>query len=115
LGDTLVRLGQSDVDSIVLGAAENHARSLGFTLSPPAKDLLLQRSLAALNRENEEGQLESRRFEIERNTADLIQHIISEQVEAGSTLEITYQHMFLGLSEFCKKHPNLYPICTTPQ
>lgn len=111
MSDTTVLLGSSEVDSIVLGAAENEARRLGFTISASAKDLLLQRSLPALNRENEEGRLESRRAEVERNTAALIQHIVTEQ-EAGSAPQITHQHMLLGISEFCKRHPDLYPVCT---
>jgi hypothetical protein len=111
MSDTTVLLGSSEVDSIVLGAAENEARRLSFTISASAKDLLLQRSLPALNRENEEGRLESRRAEVERNTAALIQHIVTEQ-EAGSAPQITHQHMLLGISEFCKRHPDLYPVCT---
>ncbi len=112
MGDTPVLLGQPDVDSIILGAAEKEGRRLGFTISASAKDLLLQRSLPALNRDNEEGRLESRRAEVERNGAVLIQHIVNEQVEAGSAHQITYQHMLLGISEFCKKHPDFYPVCT---
>ena len=33
MSDTTVLLGSSEVDSIVLGAAENEARRLGFTIS----------------------------------------------------------------------------------
>lgn len=62
MSDTPVLLGPSEVDSIVLGAAENEGRRLGFTLSPSAKDLLLQRSLPALNRENEEGRRSAESF-----------------------------------------------------
>jgi hypothetical protein len=113
MSDTQVLLGSSEVDSIVLGAAENEARRLGFTISPSAKDLLLQRSLPALNRENEEGRLQARRAEVERNTAALIQHLIAEQVGAGAAPQITYQHMILGLSAFCRKFPDFYPICTS--
>lgn len=111
MNDTLVVLGKSDVDSIVLGAAENHAHLQGFTISPSAKDLLLQRSLTALNRENEQGKLESRRAEVQRNTVALIEHIVTEEVGATAR-EITYQHMFQGLSAFCRKFPDFYPFCT---
>jgi hypothetical protein len=112
MSDTTILLGPSEVDSIVLGAAENEARRLGFTISPPAKDLLLQRSLSALNRENQEGRLESRRTEVEGNTAALIEHIVTEQVSSGESRQITYQHMFQGLSAFCRKFRELYPFCT---
>ncbi len=113
MSDTLVLLGPSEVDSIVLGAAENEARRLGFGVSPSAKDLLLQHSLPALNRENEEGRLESRRAEVERNTAALIHHIVTEEVGAGAAPQITYQHMIQGLSAFCRRFPDFYPICTS--
>jgi hypothetical protein len=113
MGDTPVLLGPSEVDSIVLGAAENEARRLGFTISPSAKNLLLQRSLPALNRANEEGTLESRRAEVESNTAALIQYIVTEEVGAGAAPQITYQHMVRGLSAFCRKFPDFYPICTS--
>jgi hypothetical protein len=113
MSDTPVLLGSSDIDSIVLGAAENEARRLGFALSASAKDLLLQRSLPALDRENQEGRLEYRRAEVERNTAALIKHIVTGQVDPGATREITYQHMMQGLSAFCLKFPDFYPICTS--
>src|ERR1019366_3827824 len=109
--NTVVELGRAEVDSIVLDAAETEVRRLGFTISARAKDFLLRHSLPALDRENEEGRLESRRAEVERNTAALIQHIVTEQ-EAGSAPQITHQHMLLGISEFCKRHPDLYPVCT---
>jgi hypothetical protein len=111
--DTLVMLGQPDVDSIVLGAAENEAQRLGFMISPSAKDLLLQRSLPSLDRENQQGKLESRRTEVQNNTAALIQHIVTQEIGSTGAIEITYQHMLLGLSAFCKKFPDFYPICTS--
>ena len=109
--NTVVELGRAEVDSIVLDAAETEVRRLGFTISARAKDFLLRHSLPALDRENEEGRLQSRRAEVERNTAALIQYICAEEVGAGPSQEITYQHMLHWLSEFCKKHPDAYPIC----
>ena len=110
--DTPVLLGGSEVESIVLGTAENAAQRLGCFMSAPAKDLLLRHALPELDRENNEGRLESRRAEVERNTEQLIQYIVTEEISAAQTREITYQHMIQGLSAFCRKFPNLYPICT---
>jgi hypothetical protein len=112
MGDVLVILGQPDVDSIVLGAAENAAQRLGFTISPSAKDLLLQRSLPSLDRENQQGKLESRRQELQASTAALIQHIVTEEIGSSGATQITYQHMLQGLSAFCKKFPDFAPFCT---
>ena len=113
MGDTEFLLMPAEIDSIVLGAAENSARSLGFTIATPAKDFLITKSAPALNRANEEGTIESRRGEIERNTSELIVFIAREQAsaEAGAR-EITYQHLTLGLSAFCRRYPDFFPFCT---
>ncbi len=114
MDDTEYLLEPAEVDSIVLGAAEDAAQSLGLRIAAPAKDFLLQKSLPALNKANEEGSLERRRQEIEKNTSALIRFIVTEQPKgefAGP--EITYQHLILGLSAFCRRYPDFYPFCTS--
>jgi hypothetical protein len=102
-----------EVDSIVLGAAENMAKDLGFTIAGPAKDLLLRDSFTKLNKANEDGAIETRRAEIERKTAALVAFIAFESLgkdEPGR--EITDQQMLLGLSAFCRLFPDFFPFCT---
>jgi hypothetical protein len=114
MDDTEYLLEPAEVDSIVLGAAENTAQILGLTIAAPAKDFLLQKSLPALNKANEEGKLESRRQEIEKNTSALIHFIAIEQpTDEFAGPEITYQHLIAGLSAFCRRYPDFYPFCTS--
>lgn len=111
--DTEYAVEPSQVNSIVLGAAEKEASRLGFKIAPPALDLLLTRSLKTLNDANERGALEAIRSEVEHNTAQLIQYIVREQVDVRqANREITYQQMILGLSAFCELFPDFAPFCT---
>lgn len=113
MGDTEYLLMPAEIDSIVLGAAENSARSLGFTIGAPAKDFLITKSAPALNRANVEGTIESRRGEIERNTSELIVFIAEQASGEVGSREITYQHLTLGLSAFCRRYPDFFPFCTS--
>lgn len=114
MSDISYLMRPEEIDSIVLGAAESMARTLGFTIAAPAKDHLLQKSFKNLNRTNEEGAIESRRAEIERNTGALITYITTERLTKGeSGHEITYQEMFLGVSAFCRLFPDFFPFCTS--
>jgi hypothetical protein len=98
------------LDSIVLGAAEKAARNHGLTLSAPAKDFLLTKSVRSLNAIKED-QIEEKRAEIERNTAQLIKYIV-DNAEPGSLVgEISYQDLVHGLSLFCRLFPDFIPFC----
>ena len=98
-------------DSIVLGAAEAAARSHGLTLAAPAKDYLLTKSAKSLSELEEKGELQSRRAEIERNTAALIKYIVENAKPGSIVSEITYGDLTAGLSLFCRLFPHSIPFC----
>ena len=112
MSDTEYATMPSEVDSIVLGAAENAARSHGLTLSAPAKDFLLTKSVRSLDAIKGKDQIQEKRAEIERNTAQLIKYIV-DNAEPGSLVgEISYQDMVQGVSLFCRLFPDFIPFCT---
>jgi hypothetical protein len=111
MDDMPTMLSPGEVDSIVLGAADNEVKRLGLTISPPAKDWLLQKSLRTLNDLNERAQLDSRRSEIERNTVSLIQLTFHEVLKDQRGERITVQHLEIALSAFCKRFKDFIPFC----
>jgi hypothetical protein len=112
MSDTVTLLGPAEVNSIVLGAAQDEAHRLGFTIAAPAQDFLLTKSLPVLNRANEDGTLTAKRGRIESNTVDLIRFVVKENFEpSGAVREITYSHLVGGLSVFCEHFPDWQPFC----
>ncbi|SRR5216684_5422164 len=112
MSDTLIMLSPGEVDSIVLGAVDNECRRLGLSISAPAKDWLLQRSLRTLNALNERGQLDSHRSVIESNTSALVQYTFKETLKEQQGVRITVQHLEISLSAFCEKFKDFIPFCT---
>jgi hypothetical protein len=92
-------------------SAEAAARSHGLRLSAPAKDYLLTKSAKVLSELEEKGELKSRRAEIERNTAALIDHIVQNAKYGSIVNEITYGDLAAGLSLFCRLFPHSIPFC----
>lgn len=112
MGDTVSPVGIGELNSIILGAAQDEAHRLGFTIAAPAQDFLLTKSLPALNKANEDGTLDAKRAKIESNTVDLIRFIVKENFEPSTAVrEITYQHLVAGLSVFCQHFPDWQPFC----
>src|SRR5262245_32629290 len=104
------------LEAVVTGAAENVASSLGLTIDPGAKDLLLRASLRSLEAANDERALRTRRDEIERNTAQLIHFIADKQLDAEALVArvITLATMNSALAAFCRQFPNFFPFCPYP-
>ena len=104
--------GPAELNSIILGAAQDETHRLGFTIAAPAQDFLLTKSLPTLNKANEDGTLEAKRAKIESNTVDLIRFIVKENFEPSTAVrEIEYQHLVAGLSVFCQHFPDWQPFC----
>jgi hypothetical protein len=112
MGNVRTMLSRGEVDSIILGAAENEAIRLGLTMSPEAKDWLLRRSLRTLDELNERGELDERRSEIERNTSALIQQTFHGVLKSEPRAQITEQHLEICINGFCKKFKDFIPFCT---
>jgi hypothetical protein len=110
MGASPTILPPSEVESIVLAAAEQRARELGLTISSPAKARLQTKSLPVLIALNEAGELADRRAEIEYNTATLIQFTF-EQPLGGRRGEITLDLISSVLSSFCQRFPDFIPFC----
>lgn len=108
---TAVILSPGEVDSIVLGAADNEVARLGLTMSAPARDLLLRRSLRVLNELNSKGELEGARPEIESNTRALINFVFEEELKGQRGSQITAQHLNSIFSKFCERFPDFRPFC----
>ena len=111
MSDTDTAVLPSETDSIVLGAAENAARSPGLQLAAPAKDYLLSRSERTLDAIRVKGELKSKRAEIERNTAELIKYIVDSAKPGSIVTEITYGDLLAGMSLFCRLFPHSIPFC----
>jgi hypothetical protein len=112
MSETVTLVGPTVLNSIVLGAAQDEAHRLGFTIAAPAQDFLLTKSLPALNKANEDGTLAAKRAKIESNTVDLVRFIVKENFGPSVTVrEITYEHLVGGLSVFCEHFPDWQPFC----
>jgi hypothetical protein len=107
-------LSPGEVDSVVLGAADNEVERLGIKMSSPARDFLLRRALPVLNELNRNGELESARREIENNTATLINFVFEEELNQRRGSEITVQDLRSVFDKICQKFPDLRPFCTKP-
>lgn len=105
-------LSPGEVNSVVLGAADNEVERLGIKISSPARDFLLRRALPVLDELNLKGELEGARSEIERNTAILIKSVFEEELNQQRGREITIQHLNSIFEKICQKFPNLRPFCT---
>ncbi len=111
MSTTATILSPGEVDSIVLGAADNEIVRLGLTMSAPARVRLLQKSLPVLNQLNKQGELEGAREEIENNTRALIQFVFEEELRSQRGVQITAQHLNSIFSKFCERFPDFRPFC----
>jgi chromosomal replication initiation ATPase DnaA len=101
------------VDSIVLGAMENIAREHGLTISSEAKDYLLTRLRRNLDELlTVEGGLESRREEIERNSAALMDRVFQMRMTlTQASDEVTLDNITAAVSWLCRRFPYFVPFC----
>jgi len=111
MGDTAIILSPGQVNSIVLGAADNEVQRLGLTMSAPARNLLLTKSLPVLNELNDKGELEGARQEIESNTRTLINYVFEEELKGQRGGQITANHLNSIFAKFCEKFPDFRPFC----
>lgn len=112
MGPNDVEYGVDQIDSIVLGAAENAAQKARIVLPPSALDYLLKAARPRLDEANERGELEAHRKEAERSTQLLVQEIISLRTDKDS--EVTSGLVGDALDRLCEKFPKLYPFCPRP-
>jgi hypothetical protein len=101
---------RDQINSIVLGVAENKARNMGVTIEPGAFDALLRKAKQKLDMAHEKGDLSERRDEIAGNTEKLIEHIIGENMKFDKG-ELTAQMMTFSLKSICDYFEDLYPFC----
>jgi hypothetical protein len=106
----------SQVDSIILGAAERAARKEGVVLSAELKNNLLAVAQASLDRALEEkGTLQARRAQVEESTFDLIHEAAEEHRRSGNLdPELTWKVVDDVLDRFCRMYPKAYPFCPRP-
>ena len=106
----------SQVDSIILGAAEKAALKEGVVLSAEVKNNLLTVARARLDRVLEEkGTLEARRAQVEESTFALIHEAAKEHRRLGNLEpELTWKVVDDVLDRFCKMYPKAYPFCPRP-
>jgi hypothetical protein len=90
-------------------------RRRGVRVAPDALNELISVSSRALQTEREGVVLETRRDEIQRNIERLMD-FIATQIDAADTRSgvITYRTFTGGLAEFCRRHPDAYPLCPYP-
>jgi hypothetical protein len=103
----------SQIDSIILGAAEKAALKEGVVLSAEVKNNLLTVAQARLNRVlEEEGTLEARRAQVEESTFALIHEAAEEHRRSGNLdPELTWKVVDDVLDRFCKMYPTAFPFC----
>jgi hypothetical protein len=112
MSDMATGLDREQIDSIVLGVAENTARELGIRIDAGALDALMTKAKPALDVALERDELQDRRDEITRNTQTLIKYISQPQdkIQERVTL-VTASVMAFGLKDICKYFPDLFPFC----
>ena len=112
MSETATRADRRQINSIVLGAAENKARSMGIEVEPGAFDALLRKAQKYLDTAWEKNELEERRAQITDNTEILIEHIINENKERQSGKStLTFDNMAFSLKDICKYFEDLSPLC----
>jgi hypothetical protein len=103
------------VDSIVLGAAEDAARREGLVLSSEAKDYLLRAARPQLDAALDRGELEKLRTDAVQATVMLIEEVAELHRRSDAiTSEISLGAIDDALEVLCSKVPYLYPICPRP-
>lgn len=107
---TRTMLPPEEVRSVVLVAAQRRARELGVTIAKGAINQILEKSRPTLTRLNEEGEIQEKRAEIERNTASLVQYIFDNHL-GGRGGEITVEHTNNLFKHFCERFPDFIPFC----
>jgi hypothetical protein len=114
MGPPEMDYGVDQIDSIVLGAAEDAARRENLVLSASAKNYILQAARPHLDAANERGELEHRRKEAERSTQLLIKEIARLHRTTSLDSDVTSDLIDDVLERLCRKFPKLYPFCPRP-
>jgi hypothetical protein len=100
------------VDSIVVGEAEDAAREMGLMLSAEAKHNLLRAVQPHLDSAMSRGELETRRAGIVQATRMLMYEVAELHRNSGATTaEVTWGVVDGALEVLCNKFPYLFPIC----
>lgn len=112
MGDLEFETDVRQIDSIVLGTVENIARGQGFSISPAAKDYLLNRVRKNLDYALQRGELEQRASEIERNTAEFMDRVVVDiQGQTPQATQIDINTVRSAFGWLCSRYPNFFPFC----
>ncbi len=102
-------------ESFLQDVVTTFTRRRGLLIDPEALTELISVSSRALQTQAEEVLLERRRAEIQQNVERLMDFLATQSpgVDTQSGV-ITYRTFREGLAEFCRRHPDAYPLCPYP-